>query len=91
MSINFISSKDSDETHNMHTKSNNIEIMVGGETDEIIEELFKSLLQRYQECLEESMKGSEFNFDSVYLLHYHPQKSSLNRIIIYRVSRMVKK
>ena len=49
MSINFISSKDSDETRNMHTKSNNIEIMVGSETNEIIEELFKSLLQRYQE------------------------------------------
>ena len=28
MSINFISSKDSDETHNVHTKSNNIEIMM---------------------------------------------------------------
>ena len=42
MSINFIS----DEMRTMHTKSNNIEIMVGIETDEIIEELFKSLLQR---------------------------------------------
>ena len=40
MSINFISSKDSDETRNFHTKSNNIEIMMGNETDEIIEELF---------------------------------------------------
>ena len=79
MSINFISSKDSDETRNMHTKSNNIEIMVGSETDEIIEELFKSLLQRYQEGLEESMKGSEFIFDSVNLLHYHLQKTSLKR------------
>ena len=28
MSINFISFKDSDETRNMHTKSNNIEIMI---------------------------------------------------------------
>ena len=44
MSINFISSKDSDETRNMHTESNNIEIMAGSETDEIVEELFKSLL-----------------------------------------------
>ena len=47
MSINFISSKDADETRNMYTKSNNIEIMVGSQTDEIIEDLFKSLLQRY--------------------------------------------
>ena len=44
MSINFISFKDSNETRNIHTKSNNIEMMVGSETDEIIEEFFKSLL-----------------------------------------------
>ena len=30
-----------------------IEIMVGSETDEFIEERFESLLQRYQEGLEE--------------------------------------
>ena len=47
--INFISSKpDSDETCIMHTKSTNIEIMIGSETNEVIEELSKSLLQRYQ-------------------------------------------
>ena len=40
MIINFISSKDSDEIRTMHTTSNNIEIMMGNETDEIIEELF---------------------------------------------------
>ena len=80
MSINFISSKDSDETRNMHTKSNNIEITVGSQTNHIIEELFESLLQKYQEGLEESMKGSEFIFDSVNLLHYHLQKTSLKRI-----------
>ena len=69
MAINFISSKkDSDETRTMCTKSDNIEIMIDSETDEIIEELLKSLLQRYQgyqEGLEESMRGSEFIFDSV--------------------------
>ena len=52
MAINFISSKDFDETRTMHTKSDNIEIMMGSETDEIIEEIFQSLLQRYQEGLE---------------------------------------
>ena len=40
MGINFISSKDSDETRTMHTKINNVEIMIGSETDEIIEDLF---------------------------------------------------
>ena len=64
MQINFISSKDSDETRTMHTKSDNIEIMMGNETDEIIEKLFKSLLQKYQDGLEESMRGSKFIRDS---------------------------
>ena len=80
MSINFISSKDSDETRNMRSKSDDIEIMMSIETDEIIEELFKSLLQRYQERLEESIKGTEFIFDSVDLLYYHLQKTSLRKI-----------
>ena len=77
MIINFISSKDSDEIRTMHTKSNNIEIMMGNETDEIIEELFESLLQKYQEGLEEKMRGSEFVFDSIDLLHYNLHKISL--------------
>ena len=81
MSINFISSKDdSGETRNMRTKSDKIEIMIDSETDEIIEELFKYLLQKYQEGLEVSIKGSEFIFDSVDLLYYHLQKTSLKRI-----------
>ena len=79
VSINFISCKDSNETPNMYTKSNNIEIMMGNHTNDIIEELLESILQRYQEGLEESMKGSEFISDSVNLLHYHLQKTSLKR------------
>ena len=48
--INFISSKpDSDEIRIVHTKSNNIEIMIGIDVNEVIEELFNSFLQRYQE------------------------------------------
>ena len=40
MAINFIYSKDSDETRTMHTKSNNVEIMIGSDTNEIIKGLF---------------------------------------------------
>ena len=46
MVINFISSKDSDEILIIRAKSNNIESMMGNETDETIEELFESLLQK---------------------------------------------
>ena len=79
MIVNFISSKDSDEICTMHTKSNNIEIMMGSETDEIIKELFESLLQRYQEGLEQKMRVSNFVFDSIDLLNCNLYKISLNR------------
>ena len=77
--INFISSKDSDETRTMHTKSDNVEIMIGSEKDEIIEDLFEFFLQKYQEELEESMRGNEFAYDIVDVLYYNLNKVSLSR------------
>ena len=78
--INFTSLKpDSNETRIMHTKSDNEEIMVGSDTNDVIKELFKSFLQRYQEGLQEKMKGSDFEFDGVNLLYYNFNKISLNR------------
>ena len=74
MAINFISSKDLDETRTMHTKSNNAEIMMGSKTDEIIEDLFESFFQKYQEGLEGS-----FAYDSVDALHNNLIKVSLSR------------
>ena len=52
---------------------------MGSETDKIIKELFKSFLQKYQEELEESMKGNEFIFCSVDALYYDLNKISLSR------------
>ena len=46
MTINFISTKDSDETRTVHTKSDNIEIMMRSETHEIIKELLEYRFQR---------------------------------------------
>ena len=67
--INFTSLKpDSNETRIMHTKSDNEEIMVGSDTNDVIKELFKSFL-----------KGSEFEFDGVNLLYYDFNKIILNR------------
>ena len=67
--INFVPSKDFKETRTMHSNSDNIETMIGSKTDKIIEELFESLLKKYQEWLEENMRGVEFIFDSVDLLY----------------------
>ena len=41
--------------------------------------LFESFLQKYQENLEESIRGSEFSFDSVDVLFYNLNKVSLSR------------
>ena len=79
IAIKFISSKDFGETRIMHSKNDNIELMMGRETDEIIKELSESLLQRYQEGLEESMRGSDFIFDGADILYYN-----LNIIILVR-------
>ena len=70
----------------MHTKSDNKEIMIGSDTNEVIEELFKSFLQRYQEGLQEKMRGSDFEFDGIHLLYYDFNKISLNRGGSYTVS-----
>ena len=72
----------------MHSKSDHIEIIVGYETNYIIEELFFSFPQKYQKSLEELMNGSEFVFDSVDLLHYKCLKISLNRSESYTDSPM---
>ena len=44
--IRFLSSKDANDS--IHCKSDVIEIMTGNETNEIIQEHFDSLLQKYQ-------------------------------------------
>ena len=78
--INFISSRwGSDETRAMHPRSVNEELTNGSDTDEIIKELFKSLLQRYQENLQEIMRGSDFVFDGVNFLYYDFNKISISR------------
>ena len=59
------------------------EIMIGNETCEIIKKLFESLLQKYQERLEKSMKGKEFVDDSVDLLYYKLHRISLSRVGSY--------
>ena len=77
MQIKFISSKDLRKTCIM-TKSDNIKIMMGSETNDIIEKLLESL-QKYHERLEESITRTKFIFDSVDLLYYH-----LYRIILLK-------
>ena len=78
--INFISLKPgSDETRIMHTKSDNEESMNDRDTDEVIKLLFELFLQKYEENLQEKMKGSDFEFDVVNFLYYDFNKTSIYR------------
>ena len=79
MRIIFVSFTDANETRETHTKSDNITIMIGIETEDVINELFNTFCKRYQEGLETKMKGSSFTFECVDLLEYHRHKISLNR------------
>ena len=45
---NFISSIDNEEEHVMHSKSDDIEILINDEANEVTKELFGSLKKRYQ-------------------------------------------
>ena len=78
--VNFISLKPgSGETRIMYTRSDNIEIMFGDDNDDIIEQLFELLLKKYEENLQNKMRVSEFEFDSVNFLYYDFNKTSINR------------
>ena len=76
--ISFVSQKpDSDEKRVMYTKSICEEFMIGSETEEITEKLIMSLLQKYQDNLQNKMKGSDFVFDAINCIYY-----DFNRITI---------
>ena len=80
MEINFISLKPgSDETRVMYTRSNNEEFVNGSDTNQVIKLLFESFLQKYEENLQEKMRGSDFEFDGVNFLYYDFNKRSINR------------
>ena len=74
IAIKFISSNDNDEECVMHSKSDNIEIMINDKGDEIIEKHFDPFYNRYQVELETSVRGSDFIFNFVHLLYYKCQK-----------------
>ena len=61
----------------MHSKSDNIEIMINDKPDEVIEERFESLFNAYQIGLETSIRGNDFIFDCVNLLYYKCHKTNL--------------
>ena len=78
MRVNFISSKDTGETRTIYVCCNNISIMWGSDTNDIIRELFRSFLHNYQEELK-IISGSDFVFESVELMDYKLHRVRLRR------------
>ena len=79
MQISFKILLNTTENQKMHLKSDNVEIMRGLDTNDVIDELIESFAKRYQESLETKMKGSNYAFERVELLEYHFHKVSLKR------------
>ena len=63
----------------MHTRSVNEEFMNGSNIDEVIKVLYKSRLQKYQDNLQNKMKGSDFIFNGVNYLYYDLNKVSISK------------
>ena len=77
MRIIFVPFIDLNGTLEMYSKSDNITIMMGSETDDVINDLFNTFRKRYQEGLETKMRGSSFTFERIDLLEYHLHKISM--------------
>ena len=53
--------------------------LINDKTDEVLKELFQSLLSRHQIGLETLMKCSDFVFDCIHLVYYKCHKINPNR------------
>ena len=76
--INFLSSKDNDEGCVIHSKSDNIKVMINDKAHKVIEERFQSLLYWCQIGLEISIKVSYFKFACIHLLYTNVTKQLVN-------------
>ena len=87
MQNSCISTKSFEETCTIYTKSEPAEIFMGSNTEDVIDKLFNTLLQRFQNAQETSNeRGSEFIPDSVELLYYHFQRIYIRRAESYIIS-----
>ena len=70
-----ISAKSFEDKCDKYTKSEPVEIYMGSHTENVIDTLFNTLLQRFQHAQETSNeRGVEFIPNSVELLYYHFQR-----------------
>ena len=63
----------------MFTRSTPEEFMTGSETEEVAEKLIMSILQKYQDNLQNRMKGSDFIFNGINYLYYDLNRITINK------------
>ena len=66
-----IYSNNFEETRSVYSASDNIKIFMDSNTDEVIDKLFDTMLQKFQDARETFEKGSEFIFENVDILYYY--------------------
>ena len=77
--VNFVSSNDTGEIRAIFVLSDNEEVRLGNETDDIVKRIINSFLNNYQKEEIILRNRSNFVFESVDLLSYHTHKTSLIR------------
>ena len=74
MQTDFISDKKFEDTRTMYSASKPAEIFMGSDTENSIDTLFNTILDRIQQAIETSNeRGSGFTHESVALLYYYFQ------------------
>ena len=81
MSVNFVSSNDTGEIRTIFVGSDNEEIRLGNETDDIIKELINSFLNNYQKEEIILRNGNNFVFESVDLRRRRSYIKSLEWVL----------
>ena len=78
--ISFVSQKpDSNEILILYTRSTPEEIITGCETEEATENVIMQLLQKYQDNLQNKMKGSDFIFNGINYLYYDLNRTAISK------------
>ena len=87
MQNSCISTKSFEEISTIYTKSEPVEIFMGNNIEDVIDRLFNTLLQRFQNAQETSNeRGRKFIPDSVEILYYHFQRIEIRRADSHKIS-----
>ena len=87
MQNSCVSTKNVEETRTIYSASEPVEIFMCSDTEDVIDTLFNTILQRFQQAQETSNdKGSKFIPESVELSYYYLQKINIRRTESYIMS-----